>query len=133
MNNCKCLKSTSLPISSRLKYLSKLLPKKTHFPNWLPQKMHFQNCSLKKYIIKIALSKNTLSKLLSQKYIIKISKNIFSKLLRQKHILIALIYSSSESLEKLSKSSIICLITFFLFQCIYTLLKTLVDNSFHLS
>ena len=35
--------------------------------------------------------------------------------------------SSSESSEELSKSSIICLITFF--QCIYTLLKTLKDDS----
>ena len=37
---------------------------------------------------------------------------------------------SSEQSEKLSKSSIICLISFF--KCICTLLKIIVNNSFHL-
>ena len=47
--------------------------------------------------------------------------------------LIALIYSSSDSSEeqKSLKLSLICLLLFF--QCIYTLLKTLGDNNFHLS
>ena len=58
-----------------------------------PQKIQFQNCSITKYIF--------------ENYIFKIlvSKNIN---------FVALIYSSSESSQELSKSSIICLITFFL-------------------
>ena len=59
----------------------------------LSQKIHFQNCSLKKYIF--------------ENYVFKI---VFSKNIN----FIALIYSSSESSEELSNSSIKCLTTFFL-------------------
>ena len=84
----------------------KLLPQviKINFQNtflkFLPQKIHFQNSSLTKYFFKIAPSKK-------KDFEIAFSKNINR---------ITLIYSSSESSEsseELSKSSIICLITFF--------------------
>ena len=85
---------SSHPISGQLKHLSKLI---------------FQ-----KYTIKIAPSKNT-SKLPPQKDV---------KIAPSKHILssyLVLIYSSSESSEEISRSPVIYLTPFFLFQCIYIL------------
>ena len=109
------------------KYLFEIAPSRL-----VPQESYFQACFFKKEIfkilLKIAFSKNTFSKLIPQKYIFKtahlksaFSKNTFSKFLPQKihfqnctfkkSILIPVIYSSSESSEGLSISSIICLIT----------------------
>ena len=57
-------------------------------------------------------------------------QNTFSKIVFPKNInFTSLIYSSSESSEELSKSSVICL-NYFFSQCNYTLLKRLLDNSF---
>ena len=126
----------------------------------LPQKINFQNCFLKKYIFKILPSKNYISnfkksiassynntfpKLLPQKQIFKITplKNTFFEnhslkedafeIAFSKKNLTALIFSSSEPSEssgELSKSSIISLTTFF--SMYLTILKILVNNSFHL-
>ena len=72
-----------------------LLPQKI-FLGLLPWNVHFQNCSLKKYFLKIAPSKNTFSKILSQirknkfwKNLFKIAcfKSTFSKLLSKKTFL----------------------------------------------
>ena len=51
--------------------------KKRSFPKLLPQKMHFQNCSLKKYIFKIASSKIYFQNCFLKKYHFKVplSKN----------------------------------------------------------
>ena len=82
--------------------------------NWiLKQPLLFTGC-YPKYIFKIAPSINTFSKII----------------LSKKINFVSLIYSSSESSEELSKSSTMCLTTFF--QYIYLLLKKLGDNSFHL-
>ena len=76
--------------------------------------------------IKITPSEKTFSKLFSQKV------NFQNCSLKKNIILIFnfLIYTSSESLEYISRSSVICLTPFFLFHSISTLLKTLVFISF---
>ena len=58
----------------------------------------------------------------------------YISLFKFKKDFILIYYSSdkSESSEEIYRSSVICLVTFFIFQCIYILLKTLFDNSFHL-
>ena len=53
--------------------------KKNTFSKSLPQKIYFQNCYLKKYLFKIAPSKNTFSKSLSQILESKFPKYIFKK------------------------------------------------------
>ena len=86
----------------------KLLPQKLHL-KWLSQNK-ICKIALKKYFFKIAPSKKCLT-LLSQNYFsfyVTFSKRIFFP----KKNLIALIYSSLESSEELSKPSIIWLTTF---------------------
>ena len=67
--------------------------------------------------------KEALSKWLPRKYIIK---NDPSKKLSR---YLVLIYSSSESLEDVFRSSVIYLTALFLFQYIYILLETLLNKS----
>ena len=62
------------------------------------------------------------------------SKAQFSKMLSQESLslYLVLIYSLSNSLEELCKSSIKCLITFFSFSMYLQSLKALADNTLHL-
>ena len=127
---CNCFKSITFLISYHHSSIYLFLFKK-YVQKLLRQKIHFQNCSLKEYIFKIIFSKITFLKIswspskkrkkkkiqkmhfqscFLTKYEKYIFKNIFSECIN----FIVLIYSSSESLGKLSKPLIICLTTFFL-------------------
>ena len=104
------------------KICSKVDPSKNTFSKLLSQRIHFQNYFLKNYIFKnkfLSLKKKKKKKKIQKmhfqscfltKYEKYIFKNIFSECIN----FIVLIYSSSESLGKLSKPLIICLTTFFL-------------------
>ena len=103
----------------------------------------YQNWSLKKCIFKIALSKNTLQKLLPQKYVFKAApwKERFAKRLPQKlhfhncspnkHSPHSFNLLFIRTITRTFYFSIMFLITFF--EHIYTLLKTLASNGFHIS
>ena len=137
------------PINSHLKCFWKLLPQKFIIKFFFlkktlsklnSQKRH-QNWILKKDSIKIAPSEKILSKLLPQlniqnsslkKDILKITLKRNQNYPLKKTLLwyFVLIYSPSESSEEISKLSVKHVVTFFHFQSIYFLLKTLVDNSF---
>ena len=123
-----------------------LLPQKVYFQNrllkqYISKFAPIKDYTIKKYIIKIASSKNTFSKLFRQRNIhFQICsrklhsqncslKNTFSKIKFSKFFSIKTLLESTESSKELYKSSMICLITFF---SIYLQLKILMDNSFHL-
>ena len=115
----------------------KIAPLKTHFQNFslkktflklLSQKRHLQNSSLK-----TSLLKNAFLKLLSQKrhfQIYSLKKYIFKIVLSKNINLVAIIYSSSQSSEGLSKSSSVFIISYFSIITLFS--KYFADNSFQL-
>ena len=109
------------------------LLKKIPFQNTI-LKLLFQNCSLKQYILKIALLKitlnvqNTFSKWLSKN---NLTKDTFSKVLSQKTLTWYLLFVRIIIRKKITQI-IIDMPNFLFSNCIYNLLKTLADNNSYL-
>ena len=82
-------------------------PKQSVRPRLVTSKNTLPRVLIQKLILRKTFSKCSLKKSIFQNYIFKI---VFSKNIN----FISVIYSSSESSEELSKSSIICLTNFFL-------------------
>ena len=117
--------SASILISSKLEHLPKLLP----------QKIRFQKYFYKKYIFKIALSKNEFSKLLFQKKNFEncsLKKYIF-KIIHLRNIILIFFNLFFIRIIRWTFYDIDNMSNHFFVQYLYSFLKRPADNGFDLS